>query len=189
MSVIRSSLYPRGHADMLTLIHTFKLNSVDCQTWLADVLPQIASMTGPRLRCHCADDDSEALWRSGQDQLPGFRDLTVVNLLRAGELRAICVLDTVHEAVRDLTRARFSCHVPCPEVQRNCNPICDACNGAAARPVLAPAPVPSSGIWSGFSWRDDYFRAGAVSGRYAGRPSRHGLNVSDAGDARPPMVG
>ena len=26
------------------------------------------------LRCGCADDDSEALWRSGQDQSPGFRD-------------------------------------------------------------------------------------------------------------------
>jgi transposase len=30
----------------------------------------------------------------------------LVKLLRAGELRAIWVPDTVHEAVRDLTRAR-----------------------------------------------------------------------------------
>ena len=29
----------------------------------------------PPLRCHCANDDSEALGRSGQDQPPGFRDL------------------------------------------------------------------------------------------------------------------
>jgi transposase len=32
--------------------------------------------------------------------------VTLVKLLRAGELRAIWVPDTVHEAVRDLTRAR-----------------------------------------------------------------------------------
>ena len=32
--------------------------------------------------------------------------MTLVKLLRAGELHAIWVPDTVHEAVRDLTRAR-----------------------------------------------------------------------------------
>jgi hypothetical protein len=32
-----------SRADMLTLIHTFKLNSVHRQAWLADVFPEIAS--------------------------------------------------------------------------------------------------------------------------------------------------
>jgi transposase len=45
--------------------------------------------------------------RSGDRVKTNRRDsVTLVKLLRAGELRAICVPDTVHEAVRDLTRAR-----------------------------------------------------------------------------------
>jgi transposase len=45
--------------------------------------------------------------RSGDRVKINRRDsVTLVKLLRAGELRAIWVPDTVHEAVRDLTRAR-----------------------------------------------------------------------------------
>jgi transposase len=45
--------------------------------------------------------------RSGDRVKTNRRDsVTLVKLLRAGELRAIWVPDTVHEAVRDLTRAR-----------------------------------------------------------------------------------
>jgi transposase len=45
--------------------------------------------------------------RSGDRIKTNRRDsVTLVKLLRAGELRAIWVPDTVHEAVRDLTRAR-----------------------------------------------------------------------------------
>jgi hypothetical protein len=45
--------------------------------------------------------------RSGDRVKTSRRDsLTLVKLLRAGELRAIWVPDSVHEAVRDLTRAR-----------------------------------------------------------------------------------
>lgn len=47
--------------------------------------------------------------RSGDRVKTNRRDaVTLVKLLRAGELRAIWVPDTVHEAVRDLTRARES---------------------------------------------------------------------------------
>jgi transposase len=45
--------------------------------------------------------------RSGDRVKTNRRDsVTLVKLLRAGELRAIWVPDSVHEAVRDLTRAR-----------------------------------------------------------------------------------
>lgn len=45
--------------------------------------------------------------RSGDRVKTNRRDaVTLVKLLRAGELRGIWVPDTVHEAVRDLTRAR-----------------------------------------------------------------------------------
>jgi hypothetical protein len=57
--------------------------------------------SGPRLRCHSADDDSEALWRSGQDQAPGFGDF--------GQVTARCARSGCRiraRGVPDLTRAR-----------------------------------------------------------------------------------
>jgi hypothetical protein len=54
--------------------------------------------------------------------------VTLVKLLRAGELRAIWVPDTVHEAVRDLTRARA--------VHLLGSKPCDQGGFFVARPVL-----------------------------------------------------
>ena len=53
--------------------------------------------------------------RSGNRVKTNRRDsVTSVKLLRAGELRAICVPDTVHEAARDLTRAREAAMIARP---------------------------------------------------------------------------
>jgi hypothetical protein len=74
---------------------------------------------GPSCAPHASNTTRGAIWhppgessevsqsRSGDRVKTNRRDsVTLVKLLRAGELRAIWVLDSVHEAVRDLTRAR-----------------------------------------------------------------------------------
>jgi transposase len=52
--------------------------------------------------------------RSGDRVKTNRRDaVTLVKLLRAGELRTIWVPDTIHEAVRDLARARATAIAKC----------------------------------------------------------------------------
>ena len=76
--------------------------------------------------------------RSGDRVKTNRRDsVALVKLLRAGELRAIWVPDSVHEAVRDLTRARETAMVDL-KTKRRCYHSCSAMVGASRMAGIGP---------------------------------------------------
>ena len=77
--------------------------------------------------------------RSGDRVKTNRRDsVTLVKLLRAGELRAIWVPDSVHEAVRDLTRARETAMVDLKTKRQQCCHSCSATVGVSRVANIGP---------------------------------------------------
>ena len=68
--------------------------------------------------------------RLGERVKTNRRDaISLARLLRAGELKSIWVPDAVHEAVRDLVRAREAAEKTCARSASSCNPFCCATAG------------------------------------------------------------